>query len=121
MRERRRRTEVVPYRRTEEGAFVNKRQEETHIFSTKHVESVGCSVTGLFKSPSHDVPRAFRHGEDALPVPLLQVKSVNFAVWIEQLLYQLGCDIGHSGGETNLDDVIRVARPVYSYLVRFTM
>ena len=61
----------VPYRGAEKGAFINKRQEETHVVSTKHVESVDCSVTGLFKSPPHDVCRAFRHGQDALPVPLL--------------------------------------------------
>ena len=87
MRERRRRTEVVPYRRTEEGAFVNERQEKTHVIGAEHVESVGRSVTGLLKPPSHDVGGTLRHGKDALPIPLLQINSVNLTVRIEQLFY----------------------------------
>lgn len=61
----------VSYCGAKKGAFINKRQEETHVVSTKHVESVGCSVTSLFKSPPHDVCGAFCHGQDTLPVPLL--------------------------------------------------
>lgn len=71
MSERYRRTEGEPYRRTEEGAFINKRQEETHVVRAKHVEPVSSGITGLLKPPSHDVCGTLRHGKDALPIPLL--------------------------------------------------
>jgi len=79
--------QVVPYRRTEEGAFVNKRQEKTHVVGAKHVESVCRSVTGLLKPPSHNVGGTLCHSKDALPIPLLQVNSVNLTVRIKQLFY----------------------------------